>query len=126
MKKFFSRKKGFTLLELLIVMAVIVILVAAIIAATNSSREKSHKASALQTMRSILPYATDCYMRSQAIPINPSAGSPVCSGANANFPAFDTKIGWGYTSGTSSTYKAWDITDNTKTITCNPEISKCF
>lgn len=126
MKKIFSEKKGFTLLELLIVMAVIVILVAVIIAGISSSRDKSRKASAQQTMKSVLPFAADCYMRGKSIPATPAAGNRICDDTNITFPAFDAKTGWAYTSSTSNfEYKAWNTNNHAQTITCKPEESRC-
>lgn len=128
-KKFFSRKKGFTLLELLITMSIIVILVAAILVGIDNSRKKSSRASALQTMKSILPYAAECFMKGKPITDPAGEAEGICSGYNVNFPKFSTKTGYEYTqTGTSSNqydYKARNKKNNKETITCDAETNKC-
>jgi len=74
------RNKGFTLIELLLVIAIIGILAAAILVGISGQREKARRASALESAKSIMPYAVDCYMRNEALSL--TTGNSICTGSS--------------------------------------------
>jgi len=83
-------KGGFTLVEVLLVIAIIGILAATIYVGMGGQRNRARAHSALESIRSALPYAVDCYIQGDQ-PIRRSAGGNVCNPANAfTWPALPT------------------------------------
>ena len=90
-KNVFARKKGFTLVELLLVMAIIGILAGVIMTGMIASRKRAKVSSALKTANSVVAELADCYLRGEPIPdINDAAGftGKICNGAG-DWPSLD-------------------------------------
>lgn len=121
----YNLNNGFTLIEIILVVAIIALLAGAIIASTSSAKNKSHKASAMQTMRSLLPYATECYMKASSLNTSPIVNvTQICPVVAIVFPAFDSKTTWGYSVGSSTTYVANN--GGSETITCDAATGRCY
>ena len=117
----YNFKKAFTFVELLIVIAIIGVLAAVIFVRVSNSSSQSKTAAALQTMRSILPYATECYMKTSSLN-TPAKDAYVCGSSGATFPDLNNaKTGYIYNGGTVSSYSAL----GDKTITCDAATAKC-
>lgn len=100
-----KNSKGFTLIELLLVIAIIGILAAAILVGISGQRERARRAQALETIRSVMPYVMDCYLRGQAV--NETSATGMCTGTTVTVPA------WPANSGCVS----WPQLDNPSSIT---------
>jgi prepilin-type N-terminal cleavage/methylation domain-containing protein len=83
-------KRGFTLVEILLVIAIIGILAGTLYVGLGGQRKKARTSSALESIRSALPYAAECYLKNNQ-PIRRSAGGEVCGTANGfTWPALPT------------------------------------
>lgn len=71
--------KGFTLVELLVVIAIIGILAAVVLVSLASQRAKAVESSALQSVKSAMPFAQECAVRGGTVNV-PAAGADVCVG----------------------------------------------
>jgi prepilin-type N-terminal cleavage/methylation domain-containing protein len=117
-----KKVRGFTLIELLLVMAIIGILAAAILVGISGQREKARATSALETVRSIMPYVVECYMKATVVPPTASGGGNVCNPDNGfDYPSLGN-TGCLYTTNTRTTIGRNRIIvtcPGSKTITCN-------
>lgn len=101
-------QKGFTLIELLLVVAIIGILTAVVLSSVGNSREKSRRASAIVSAKSILSELTICNDDGGFVSLSvPVAGNPICAtnaspattlkaGHTALWPNIFTNTGWVY------------------------------
>ena len=120
-KQLLQKKKGFTLIELLIVIAIIGILAGVILVSTTTARDKASVASVKTALRSVMPYAQECYIKGVSLPTAAPTGgvTPVCPGSTALYPALDMGV---YAISTITTYAA---TINGVTVTCNVVNGSC-
>jgi len=87
------KMKGFTLIELLLVIAIIGILAAAILVGISGQREKARKTQLLEGIKSVMPYAIECYMLGGTIN-DYTAGNDVCTvGGEIKWPDLDSNLG---------------------------------
>jgi prepilin-type N-terminal cleavage/methylation domain-containing protein len=105
-----KKKKGFTLIEILIILAIIVILASMIIASIISARNKSRGASALKSMRSVVVQAFPCLTSNLpgARLTNMNSGAVLCayvSGPAVGYPNWPDIS----TSGWSSVYVTTNV-----------------
>lgn len=81
-----KHSKGFTLVELLVVIAIIGILAAVVLVSLASQRQKAQESSALQSVKSGVPFAVDCVLRNVDVPV-PAWGAIICTGqTNPTWP----------------------------------------
>lgn len=116
-------KKGFTLIELLIVIAIIGILAAVILVSTNTARQKAQLSSAVQAMKSAVPYAVDCYLRDGEVNAPTLAGGNAICDADATatyveLPGICTAVGGGGGPAPAA-YAAYTATCNGIVISCD-------
>ncbi|MFA6193661.1 MAG: type II secretion system protein [Parcubacteria group bacterium] len=121
--------KGFTLVELLVVIAIIGILAAVVLVSLSSQRAKANESSAVQSIKSGIPYAMDCVLRGVAVPV-PAEGAAICPGA----PSWATAADLAGDCDLAGTANPANGTGGTatisgcgtgRTITCTYETSAC-
>src|SRR4030042_2471935 len=119
--------RGFTLVELLVVIAIIGMRAAVVLVSLASQRDKARRASAQQSVKSVMPAAMGCLAEGGYVYIASAGSSPagdICraaSGGGATKPGF-VGITWPNlaTGSTSCTYPAVDTNaTGTITVTCS-------
>lgn len=115
-------KCGFTLVEILLVIAIIGILASTLYIAMGGQRERARAHSALESVRSTLPYAVDCYMKNNQ-PIRRSAGGNVCNPDNGfDWPVLNAKCSYLGNADISGDFKIADCgTATGLDVYCNVE-----
>jgi prepilin-type N-terminal cleavage/methylation domain-containing protein len=80
---------GFTLVEILLVIAMIGILAATIFVSLNGQRKRAKLASAMESIRSVMPVAVECYLMNKGLGTWNDAttgGGAICAGNAATWP----------------------------------------
>lgn len=113
--------KGFTLVELLVVIAIIGILAAVVLVSLASQRNKANESASLQSVKSAMPYAADCILRSVNVPIA-AAGAAVCTGA-PNWPTLSGTCAYGGVANSTVTVSGCGTG---RTITCTYDTGQCL
>lgn len=114
--------KGFTLVELLVVIAIIGILAAVVLVSLSSQRDKARRASAVQTVKSVMTIAVSCLTEGGNVlaPTSASTGAGnICSAigfANSVWPDLET------TAHTGCTYVTVDCISANQ-ATCTPKLT---
>jgi len=78
--------KGFTLVELLVVIAIIGILASVVLASLSSQRIKAQQTRAVQSVKSDVPLAMECFMKGNTVNV-PTSGGFICGSSGPTWPA---------------------------------------
>jgi len=116
-----KKEKGFTLVELLLVIAIIGILASILMVGMGAWRKKTKAVSVMETNRSALGYAIECYLRDKEL-TDPSDSGNICSGSSITWPAL--KYGYIY-DGTDITSWTWTAEKSGSIIWCSAIEGKC-
>lgn len=90
MKTQLKDEKGFTLVEILLVIAMIGILASTIFVSLSGQRKRAKLASAMETSRSVIPIAVDCFLMNRQLTTWTSTsigGGSICAGNSATWPS---------------------------------------
>ncbi|MBT3356515.1 type II secretion system protein [bacterium] len=83
-------ERGFTLIELLTTVAIIGILASTIFVSLSGQRDRAKLASAMESGRSVIPSAVDCFMTNKQLTAWTSAstgGNAICAGSTGVWPS---------------------------------------
>ncbi len=118
--------KGFTLVELLTVIAIIGILAGVLFISLGKQRERARTASAMTTVKSIMPYAQECLFKGESLTAMPvTVGAAICLNSKTNWPDIGP-IECSYINGTSTTWKVECDFVTPLTIICDAETGECI
>lgn len=105
------KKKGFTLIEILLVMVIMGILMTVVFVGIGKQREKAKVSSMLQVAGSVLPLARDCYFRNRSLdnPTSDKGGGDICTVVKAQWPIIKV---------TECVYQNFDAVNRSYGIVC--------
>lgn len=119
-----TKMKGFTLVELLVVIAIIAILAAVVLVSLSSYRGRANLSSATQSLKSAIPFASDCWMRNATSVGDPSVGGAICAGSGAFWTSLPQ--GCTYNAATSNTSQGAVTCDPGGTVVCDYTTGACL
>ncbi len=82
-----KNKKGFTLVELLVVIAIIGILASVVLVSLGSQRNRAREAGAIESVKSGMPLAVECMIRTGGTVPTPALGGYICGTSGPTWPA---------------------------------------
>lgn len=117
----YSLNKGFTLVEILLVVAIIGILAGVLMVGIGSQRERARGVAALESVRGVMPFIAECYLKNNSINVPDADGGESICGTGISYPAIGSgsTIGCGYTGGGGGGNAAITVACNAGTITCD-------
>lgn len=134
-KKRNDKNRGFTLIEILLVIAIIGILAVAVLVAIGNQRQKTKLNSSLQTARSILAFAQECYFKNETLKIDEVPDRPtgysgkrtddfICNNSITQWPVLSVEeCGYQIINGGSGVYEV--DCGSIGAINCNASGSQC-